>query len=153
MKTLTTILTALVIQMSVFGAGPGKGAAEIYEMLEEKCPSTFTMSVNKDFEDLFDMDIDMNGKEKWVKGDFKRGKLLVVKNEEAELDDILKEFKKRDYSQIKVEDEEDEDGDPDELYMMVDQKGDHLNEVHFVIKGEENIVMLSIYGDIHIEKK
>ncbi len=152
MKTITTILTAFLLHLSVMGAVSGKGASEIYEMIEDKCSSTFGMSVNQDFEDLFDMDLDLNGKEKLVKGDFKRGRFLVVNKEEYNYQEILKEFKKRGYIERKIEDD-DEDGEKDELYIMVDQKGKDLNEVHFVMQGDEKIVMFSVYGDIHLESK
>lgn len=152
MKNITTILVGLLLQISVYGSGPGKGASEIYELLESKCSSTFSMNVNKDFEDLFNMDIDLNGKEKWVKGDFSKGKFLVVNKEEANSEEILKEFKQRGYASIEIENDNDGDGDQ-QIFMMVDKKGDHLNEVHFIMDGSEKIVLLSIYGDIHLEKK
>ena len=152
MKSTITIISGLLFSLNVLAGGPGKRASEIYAMLEDKCESTFSMSVNQDFDDLFDMDVDFNGKEKWVKGDFEKGKFLVVDKDEAELKEILKEFDKRDYHSIEIENEN-EDGDSDELYMLVDRKGDNLSEVHFVIEGDEKIILMSIYGDIHIEKK
>lgn len=135
-------------------SNPGKGASEIYDMIESKCSSTFTLSVNKDFEDFFDMNLDLDGKEKMVKGDFKRGKFLVVDKTEYEVENILKEFKKRGYINTQIEgDDEDSTEENDELYLMVDRKGDDLSEVHFVLEGDEKIVLFSIYGDIHLEKK
>ena len=152
MKSLSTLLTALLLQMSVMAAGHGKGASEIYELIEAKCSSTFSMSVNQDFEDLFNMDLDMNGNEKMVKGDFKRGRFLVVDKKEYDYQEILKEFKKRGYYERKIEDDDD-NSDNDQLYVMVDQKGNDLKEVHFAVESDEKIILLSIYGDIHLEKK
>ena len=135
-------------------ASSGKGASEIYQMIEEKSSSTFSMNVNKDFKDLFDMDMDLNGTEKMVKGDFKRGKILVVDKEEAKGLDILDAFEDRGYFKTKVEDDDDdEDGDEEELYVFTDVKGDDIHEVHFYLIGEEKVILMSIYGDIHLEKK
>lgn len=152
MKKLTSILSLFLISTLLIAADPGKGAAEIYEMIESKCSSTFSMSVKQDFKDLFDMDLDMNGKEKMVKGDFKRGKFLVVDRSEFNYSDVLKEFRKRGYHEKEIE-KDDQDKESSEVSMMVDQKGNDLKEVHFIVEGDENIILLSIYGDIHLEKK
>lgn len=149
MKSIAIIISSLIFNLNLLGAGPGKGAAEIYEMVESKCSSSFSLNFNKDLKDLFDMDLDLNGKEKLVKGDFSRGKFLVVDKEESNYKDILNEFKKRGYSLVDIE----EDDEEDEVFMMVDQKGDNIKEVHFIMNGDEKVVMLSIYGDIHLEKK
>lgn len=139
----------------------GKGASEIYEKIEANSENSFSMSVNQDFEDLFDMDVDLNGTEKLVKGDFERGKFLVVDKTEVSEMDLIAEFKSRGYVFKKIEDEDDasayhrEEGekDNDELYVFTDKKGNDLKEVHFMILGEEKLILLSVYGDIHLEKK
>lgn len=154
MKSIQLLLISLIFSSSVI-AGPGKGASEIYELIESKCNSTFSFSVNQDLKDLFDMDIDMDGKEKWVKGDFSRGKFLMVDKEEADFKEVLKEFKKRNYYLTEMDDIDDQDSEDEfqeRLFMYTDQKGDKLKEVHFVLEGENKMILLSIYGDLRIEK-
>jgi hypothetical protein len=159
MKKRIYIYLTLISTIILMAASNGKGASEIYEMIEEKSKDTFSMSVNQDFEDLFDMDMDLNGSEKWVKGDFKRGKFLVVDKEQVAELDLLKEFKSRGYFMTKVKDKDgngDGDGDgndDDELFVFTDTKSDHIHEVHFYLMGEEKVILISIYGDIHLDKK
>ncbi|MAY82948.1 MAG: hypothetical protein CMP59_02335 [Flavobacteriales bacterium] len=154
MKKTINICLALFSAILFMAASNGKGASEIYEMIESKSGDSFSMSVNKDFEDFFDMDMDLNGSEKWVKGDFKSGRFLVVDKEEVKDLKIIKEFKDRGYFMTKVEDEdEDEDGADEELYVFTDVKGEDIHEVHFFLLGDEKVVLMSIYGDIHLEKK
>ena len=150
MKKTVKLSLAIISAIILMAASNGKGASEIYEMIEEKSENAFSMSVNKDFEDFFDMDMDLNGSEKWVKGDFSRGKFLVVDKEQLVGLNLLNEFKNRGYFMTKVDDE---DGDADdELYVFTDAKGDDLHEVHFYLLGEEKMILLSIYGDIQLEK-
>jgi len=151
-KTINIYLTlfAAVIMMA---ATNGKGASEIYEMIKAKSGDSFSMSVNKDFKELFDMDMDLNGSEKWVKGDFERGKFLVVDKEEVASLDILEAFEDRGYFMTKIEDEDEDKTDGEELYVFTDEKGKDLHEVHFYLLGEEKVILMSIYGNIQLEKK
>lgn len=159
MKTTIHIYLTLISVIILMAASNGKGATEIYAMIEERSNETFTMSVNKDFEDFFDMDMDLNGSKKWVKGDFKRGKFLVVDKEQVAKLNILTEFKNRGYFMTRLEDQDENSSstkvskEEDELYVFTDVKGEHMHEVHFYLMGDEKVVLMSIYGDIHLDKK
>ena len=79
MKKYSLIVIALIFSLSVSAS---KGDSEkIYKKLKSESDA-FSMSFSKEMIDFFDMDIDFNGKEKWVSGDFAEGKMMVIKEKE-----------------------------------------------------------------------
>lgn len=148
MKTYSLII-ALVISISTFAS---KGDSEkIYKTLKSETDA-FSMSLSKSMIDFFDMDIDFNGKEKWITGDFEEGKMLVVK-EKFSGSDIQKMFKQEGFELIDIEDDENIEVGDGEVYLYVIRQGNKVSEAHFIIEGEEKVILFSIYGDMKVSEK
>lgn len=150
MKKVKLTLISFLITISVFASGQKSKADVVYAELKQM-DNVFSMSLSKEMIDFFDLDIDLNGKEKWIKGDFHEGKMLIIK-EEIESSKVIHKFIDQGYKQIDLEDE-DSDETSDEVYLLVDKKGETVKEAHFVVANEDNLVLLSIYGNIKVEEK
>jgi hypothetical protein len=150
MKTLSTIIIAL-ISFSAIAADKDGNLSKIYNELRQH-EEVFSMSVSKNMEDFFDMDFDLNGKEKWITGDFTKGKLLVVKKEGTPID-LMKLFIEENYEWVDLEDKTDEDEEKDEAYLFVARKGKHVSEANLVVVSEDTIVVVTVYGDIEVKNK
>lgn len=150
MKKVKITLLLLFITVATFAKDQKSKADAIYSELKQ-FENVFSMSLSKEMIDFFDLDIDLNGKEKWIKGDFHEGKMLVV-NEKMESKKVVKKFTEKGYKIVDIEDEEvNEEGG--EVYLLIDKRGDIVEEAHFVVVNEEKLVLLSIYGKIKVEEK
>ena len=151
MKKYSLIVIALIFSLSVSAS---KGDSEkIYKKLKSESDA-FSMSFSKEMIDFFDMDIDFNGKEKWVSGDFAEGKMMVIK-ESFSGSDINKMFKQEGFELIDLED--DTEGDVNiengEVNLYVNRTGNKVSEVHFVIEGEDNVILFSVFGTMKVSNK
>jgi hypothetical protein len=149
MKKYSLMIIALVISTSIFAS---KGDSEkIYKTIKEGTDA-FSLSLSKDMIDFFDMDIDFNGKEKWITGDFAEGRMTIIK-EDFNCSDIKKMFAHEGFELIDLEDQEKIEIEGDEVYLYVSRIGNNANEAHFIIQGEEKVVLFSIYGDMKVSTK
>ena len=153
MKTIYTLL-ACCLTLSVF-ATSSPDLEKVYTKLKVN-EEVFSMSLSKNISDFFNMDVDFNGKEKWITGDFKEGKMLIVKKPAEKLS-VKKLFEEENYVLVDVEDhlsDQSTDSKSDkEVYLFVNQNGNWVSEAHFVVVGEENIVVVTILGDIKVKNK
>lgn len=145
-KILLLVLGSSFILMSFAEL---EGSDKIYRYLEDK-HNAFSMSLSKEMTDFFDMDIDFNGKEKWITGDFKKGKLLFSKNF-RDSGPIKKMFQEEGYEYINLEDQD--DTGKGKVYLFVRRKGQIALEAHFVIEEDEQLILLSIFGQMKVQGK
>jgi hypothetical protein len=110
--------------------------------------NVINMSFSKPMEDFFDMDIELNGMEKHLSGDFETGKLLIV-NEERNTQKIIQEFKREGFKIYKLEEIE----ESDQVQLVYLNKGKSVSEAHFLIGGEDEFIVFSLYGDMKIDDK
>lgn len=149
MKTINIII-GICLSCSIAFANGGN-AEKIFQELK-KNNEVFSMSLSKDLTDFFDMDVDFDGKEKMVTGDFTKGAMLVVDNI-GDGQEVKKLFMKYDYHWVQPEKEQQTDDDDEEAYLFVDRKGSQVSEAHLVVVGDEKTVVLTIYGDIKVTNK
>ncbi len=146
-KIILTI--GISILSTVLMAGNDK-SAKIYSQLKDG-DETFSMSLSKTMVDFFDLDLDLNGKERWITGDFNSGKLLVLKNKHSG-EGIKKMFLKEGFELIDVEEENDKDEDG-EVYLLVSRDRKVIREAHFIAAEDEKVVLFSVFGKIKVSKK
>ena len=150
MKKGTSLFLGIIISsFSVFASGDE--AEKIYKALKESQHEVFSMSLAKEMVDFFDMDIDFNGNEQVITGDFAEGKLMIL-DKGLHPKEVLQLFKKANYDTIELEDDE-EDPEDSEIYLFVKRKGKNVSEAHFVIDEEEKTIVFSVFGDIQVNKK
>jgi len=144
-------ITILMICITTFGViAGGNPASKIYDELKESEHNVFSMSLSKSMIDFFDMDIDFNGKEKLIKGDFEEGRLLILEKGKS-IKEIKGMFQKTGYELIDIEEED--DMDDTEVYLYISRKGKNISEAHFVVDEEEKTILFSIFGDIQVKDK
>ena len=149
MKRHTLLLLAIIISATAFAA---KGDADkIYKKLKSETDA-FSMSFSKDMIDFFDMDIDFNGKEKWITGDFSEGRMLVVK-ETYSGSDIRKMFQEEGFELIEIDDEAEINSKQGSVNLFVSRNGSKVSEAHFVIENEDKTVLFSVYGAMKVSKQ
>lgn len=130
----------------------GEGNENLYNKLKANHTESFSMSLSKNMIDFFDMDLDFNGKEKLITGDFHEGKILVFKDVES-VQTIVKIFEAEKYEV--VEDKEDKmNADDGEVFLYIKRNGKNISEAHFVIVNDEGkVTVLSVLGDIKVKNK
>lgn len=142
------LITGLVLFSFILSAGTS--GEDIYNQLKAKHTETFSMSLSKNMIDFFDMDLDFDGKEKLITGDFHEGRLLVLKGVNS-IKDVNRLFEKGKYKQIESEDTS--DGDTD-AYLYISKKGKNIDEAHFVIANDDGkVTVLSVFGNIQVTNK
>jgi hypothetical protein len=141
----------LILGVAIAHSAPTPDADKIYRFLE-KNGNSFSMSLSKKVLDAFDFDVDLNGKEKYLKGDFSRGRMLVV-SEKKDAKMLLGLFKEEGYQLIDLKEFNEEEKENEEVYMLTDRKGEKVSEIHFVVDGDDSLVLLSIYGDMKLASK
>ena len=150
MKKLTTLILISAISITITMAGEGN--ENLYTKLKANHTETFSMSLSKSMIDFFDMDLDFNGKEKLITGDFHEGKLMVLEDVIA-VESITKIFAAEKYELIEDE-EEKMNAENGEVFLYIMRKGATISEAHFVIANDEGkITILSVLGDIKVKNK
>jgi len=147
MKKITSLI--LITAFSIFIAMAGEGNESLYTKLKANHTESFSMSLSKSMIDFFDMDLDFNGKEKLITGDFYEGKLMVLEGVKS-VESIVKIFESEKYEIIA-----DEQGkmtvDDGEVFLYVKRNGASFSEAHFVIvNGDSKVTVLSVLGDIKV---
>ncbi len=152
MKKIKLSLIAL-FSLGVLFAGNNQGKSdEIYQELK-RGDNVFSMSLSKEMIDFFDLDIDLNGKEKLITGDFTEGKMLII-NEKKDCSDIKERFEKEGYKLVEIDDEEIDDDDGDaEVYLLISKNGKIVEEAHFLVSEDDKFILLSIFGRMKVENK
>jgi hypothetical protein len=110
------------------------------------------MSLSKNMIDFFDMDLDFNGKEKLITGDFHEGSMLLLEDVTS-VESITSIFTSEKYELVEDVEEEinTEDG---EVYLYIKRNGKNISEAHFVfVNDEEKVTVLSVLGDIKVKNK
>ena len=147
MKKLTSLIIVSAFSVSIAFAGLGNES--LFTKLKANHTESFSMSLSKNIIDFFDMDLDFNGKEKLVTGDFHEGKLVVFKDVIA-VESITKIFAAEKYELIENK-EESMNAEDDEVYLYVMRKGTTISEAHFVVASDEGkVTVLSVLGDIKV---
>lgn len=159
MKKIVLILSIITISFSGFagvtGTSNDSASDKIFKRLKENFSESFSMSFSKNMIDFFDMDLDFNGKEKLVTGDFHKGNMTVFKDVKS-IELFLKPFQLEKYELIENDDinvNTDEDEDTNEAYLYVNRKGSNVSEAHFIVVGEESVTVISVFGDIKVKNK
>lgn len=148
MKKLITLFSVFALCFSLTAKPSGE---EIHEKLKKSNKQSFSMSFSKSMLDFFDMDLDFNGKEKLITGDFFEGKMLVLE-EVKSVQSICSLFKKENYRLVESDEiKKEENGG--EVYLFIDHKGKNISEAHFVIADESKVTILSVFGDIKVKNK
>ncbi|MEX2380227.1 MAG: DUF4252 domain-containing protein [Vicingaceae bacterium] len=129
--------------------GQSKNSDRILSELS-KSDNVFNMSYSKPMEDFFDMDFDLNGKEKHLSGDFESGKILVL-NEKKNAQEIIRDFKREGFRLYKFE--EDEEKEQDQVHLLYLTNGKKVSEAHFLINGADEFLVFSLYGDLKLDDK
>lgn len=143
-------LLLIISTLSISMAMAGQGNENLYSKLKSTYTESFSMSLSKDMIDFFDMDLDFNGKEKLITGDFHEGKMIVFKDVPSEKS-ITSIFNSEKYELVKDEDDElNADGN---AYLYIKRNGATVSEAHFVVINEEKVTVLSVYGDIIVKNK
>ncbi len=150
MKKLTSLIIISALSMTI--AMAGEGNETLYAKLKANHTESFSMSLSKSMIDFFDMDIDFNGKEKLITGDFYEGKIVMFENVKS-IQSIINIFDSEKYEII--EDEESKlKADIGEVFLYVKRNGKNISEAHFVIVNDEGkVTVLSVLGDIKIKNK
>ncbi|MBL4710161.1 MAG: DUF4252 domain-containing protein [Flavobacteriales bacterium] len=156
MKKIALILSMIIISSSAFSIASNDSASDkVFKRLKANNTESFSMSLSKSMIDFFDMDLDFNGKEKLITGDFHRGNMMIFK-EVKSTNTFLNAFKIEKYELIQNDDIEinlsDDEGDS-EAYLYVNRKGSNVSEAHFIIVGDESVTVLSVFGDIKVKNK
>jgi hypothetical protein len=150
MKGISLIITVLLISLSSF-AGNGGKSDRIYQQLKSD-HDCFSMSLSKEMIDAFDIDIDLDGKQKWITGDFLEGRFLVI-NDVKKGSDVQKTFLKEGYEEVNLDEEVDDfSSSNEETYLMIQKSGTIVKEAHFIVTTDNNTVLLSIYGNMKVNK-
>lgn len=141
------ILIILLFSANTLLAG-NADANKVYNQIEKKYDA-FSMSLSKKMIDFFDMDIDFNGKEKLITGDFEKGRMLIV-NETSTSLDINQLFEDEGFEWIDFEDDENDDN---QVSLWIIRNGKEVKEAHFVVIEDEKIILLSVYGKMKVSNK
>tara|TARA_R110002049_G_scaffold258433_5_gene434184 strand:- start:10 stop:468 length:459 start_codon:yes stop_codon:yes gene_type:complete len=151
MKYLSLTIIAAIFSLSLL-AGNGGKSDKIYSELKSS-HDCFSMSLSKEMIDAFDIDIDLNGKQKWITGDFLEGRFLVINNIKN-ASDVKKAFLKEGYQEIDLEEEVDNlETSNEELYLVITKSGNVVKEAHFIVSNDDSTVLLSIYGNMNVKKQ
>tara|TARA_B100000508_G_C11393580_1_gene244635 strand:+ start:88 stop:564 length:477 start_codon:yes stop_codon:yes gene_type:complete len=151
MKKISTLILAVCIS-SFSAMASGDEAEKIYKALKESQHEVFSMSLAKEMVDFFDMDIDFNGNEQVITGDFSEGKLMIL-DKGIQPSEVLKLFKKANYKLVELENDDKDDEEGSEIFLYVQGQGKNIKEAHFIIDEEEKTIVFSVFGNIHINKK
>ncbi len=150
MKKITSLILTTALSMTI--AVAGEGYEKLYSKLKANHTETFSMSLSKNMIDFFDMDLDFNGKEKLITGDFLEGKMIVFKDV-VSTKNILTIFESENY--VRIEDKEDTiKTDDGEAYLYIKRNGKDVSEAHFILVNDEGkVTILSVLGDIKVKNK
>lgn len=150
MKKITSLL--LISALSIGIALAGEGNENLYTKLKANHTESFSMSLSKDMIDFFDMDLDFNGKEKLITGDFHEGRLLVLKDVQSTTS-ITSIFNSEKYELIEDK-EEKMNSDNGEVYLYIKRNGKNVSEAHFVVMNDEGkVTVLSVIGNMQVKNK
>tara|TARA_B100001109_G_C18860913_1_gene473930 strand:- start:1626 stop:2063 length:438 start_codon:yes stop_codon:yes gene_type:complete len=141
------ILIILLFSANSLLAG-NADANKVYNQIEKNYDA-FSMSLSKKMIDFFDMDIDFNGKEKLITGDFEKGRMLIV-NETTTSLDINHLFEEEGFEWIDFEEGENDDN---QVSLWIIRNGKEVKEAHFVVIEDEKIILLSVYGKMKVSNK
>jgi len=151
MKRISTIILAVFIS-SISAIASGDEAEKIYTTLKESQHEVFSMSLAKEMVDFFDMDIDFNGNEQVITGDFSEGKLMIL-DKGMQLSEVLKLFQKANYKLVELENDDKNDEVGSEIFLYVKGQDKNIKEAHFIIDEEEKTIVFSVFGDIQVNIK
>ena len=150
MKKITSLI--LISALSIGIALAGEGNENLYTKLKANHTESFSMSLSKDMIDFFDMDLDFNGKEKLITGDFHEGRLLVLKDVQSTTS-ITSVFNSEKYELIEDK-EEKMNSDNGEVYLYIKRNGKNVSEAHFVVMNDEGkVTVLPVIGNMQVKNK
>ena len=141
-KALFTIMA--IALLPVIAEGQNSVSDKLYMQLEGADGITI-LSLSKDIIDMVDLFVD-DKDSRQVTGPLKKVKMLICEEgETSTVREVIKTFGKRPFTEI-----EDEEGDDDSRIFVI-RKGRKIEECHILANGDNNLVMLSFYGDFKIE--
>ena len=142
----------LISALSIGIALAGEGNENLYTKLKANHTESFSMSLSKDMIDFFDMDLDFNGKEKLITGDFHEGRLLVLKDVQSTTS-ITSIFNSEKYELIEDK-EEKMNSDNGEVYLYIKRNGKNVSEAHFFVMNDEGkVTVLPVIGNMQVKNK
>lgn len=152
-KMKTLMLSLILATTTLFVAAQKSNAADvIYQELEDE-ENIFTLSLNKQMLQNIDTDLEWNDQIKYLKGDVKKVKVMLIGNEHQDktlMKRIYKRLTKLGYKQIDLSDDTSED-DSTRVWIFSNKKGDTFTEAHFVIEDEDGSgIFMSVYGDFKL---
>jgi len=150
MKYFSLVVFTTLLSLSVL-AGSGGKSDKIYSELKANY-DCFSMSLSKEMIDAFDIDIDLDGKQKWITGDFLEGRFLVI-SDIKKASDIKKSFLKEGYQEVDLEEVDEFESSNEETYLMITKSGNVVKEAHFIVCTDDNTILLSIYGNLNVKKQ
>lgn len=148
-KMQKIFLFIAIITFSIQLSAQSKKSAQLLAEISQG-NNVFSMSYAKPMEDFFDMNIDLNGKEKTLVGDFSSGKLTVI-SEKRDLDQLIKDFKSIGFKLQQFEENKNEE--EKDIRLLYFKEGKLIKEAHFIIHGEEELILFSLYGDMELVEK
>jgi hypothetical protein len=150
MKKIASLILLSTLSIGILMANEGN--ERLYTKLKANHTESFSMSLSKNMIDFFDMDLDFNGKEKLITGDFHEGSMLLLEDVTS-VESITSIFTSEKYELVEDVEEEinTEDG---EVYLYIKRNGKNISEAHFVfVNDEEKVTVLSVLGDIKVKNK
>jgi hypothetical protein len=119
----------------------------IQEMVGNLSPSV-SFSFSKNILDFFDTDLDWKDSKKHLEGDFSKAAFYTFDNA-TNNETLTNLFKDKGYSLIRIDDKDD---DSNEVRLFVNQTGKEVKEAHFIIEGDDNLIVFSLYGKMRLKE-
>lgn len=141
--TMKNILTLMFIAISIQLFGQSKTSASLLAEFSQE-NEVFSMSYANPMEDFFDLDIDLDGKEKQLQGDFSSGRIRIIKAKDN-VAELIGDFKKNGFKLHQFEDQHQAE-EEDQVHLVYSRKNKDINEAHFIIEGEEELIIFSLFG-------
>lgn len=135
--------------MNVAASKKTSDANKIYQKLEAQYEN-FSISFSGGLEKMLGFDLNIDNEDERLKGKFSGGKLLILK-EAVERDKVNKLFQKEGFQPYEFEKEEENQEKSDASFWVHKNEGE-IDELHCVIDGDNQLILMSFYLEISEEK-
>jgi hypothetical protein len=146
MKNTTMVI---LLWMAMVGAtGQNRASDKMYDALQTQ-EDVSVLSFSKNIIDMVDMNIGEDEDGKKVTGPLNEVRVAICKNgaEKRLQPDITRTLKKAPFEEVEMDNKDRKD----DLKVYVDRKGKTIHECHVTIQGDENLILVSFYGEFRIE--
>ena len=145
MKKTILIIGSCLLAATSFALN-NNGSEDILKKIQEEHNCT-SISFSKEIADFFNSDISINGVEKYIQGDFKEAKLLIINSKLSEKN-LVDQFLKGGFQTVELDKE-----DGENLEIVVLRSGKNISEAHLIIEEEEKSIIISFKGDVNVQNK